>query len=760
MSKDARRSKHAPPADPAHVGHRRPPPIHELITALSQVLIRAGRLGEAIKALDRLRERPTPEGFHEEYYHEPPPDADEKSYMLGLDERWSDSHLAGMKPLAKAWDIYVFALRAFRTAIGDAKPCVTPMAPYMDALDQPVRTNWTGLLSAELQSLLRLVPSGIWGDLETSPPGIVELEAKSRPVGARMDELKDIPPAASPVSPSIGRRVAAATAHNESTLPGTVTMDATEVAALRTLAERPYWGVDELPESIHAGLLRSLDDQGWVEARYVVMQNQQKYPGDPTPASPTRHGWISPIRTRGDMGEWDAVLKKRERDAWHHPNEVRVSERGRAMLFRATTAEQSVRAASQASNQDRLWAVRERCAVLLRTDPGFRAAIIKGAERCTQMCREMAAAERLNRARRTKHIQSLLEKGKLADPDRSSDANWDADTIEAAVPAALAAEIRAADNARRLRDEEMARAVSKEKRDFTDAERLIRDQARHEAWSVDLQLDVAARLLEALNSCGEAPGANNGFHRQSGGDALVASGTHEWVRFEFLYRVPDEITYVDPTTNSLVEIRGLSKEDRRSIAYGRLGFLLDCTLAEPIIEQTSSTRATLDDMAESYLIDQLNPLDRRVTGESRVSFDERKLPPRLAEALIEMIEPAHSPKGPGDAQGGTGPLSAGAPDATNTGVLSADLINAAKFSSDTFLQILKNAGLYNGSRGWQSRRRRFTPHEVSLLRKEVLEGTYVNREKIAEAWLPCSSEKSQPKVGRSADSQPIGRGSE
>lgn len=103
-------------------------------------------------------------------------------------------------------------------------------------------------------------------------------------------------------------------------------------SALVLLASRDCWGVDELPPGIDADILRVLDDSGWVEARYVVMQNMAKFPGDPTPPAPSPSEWFSPIAEPTKAGGWDAVLAKSKSDTWNHPCEVRVSERGKAHL--------------------------------------------------------------------------------------------------------------------------------------------------------------------------------------------------------------------------------------------------------------------------------------------------------------------------------------------------------------------------------------------------------------------------------------------
>jgi hypothetical protein len=111
-------------------------------------------------------------------------------------------------------------------------------------------------------------------------------------------------------------------------------LDLTEAEALLKLGSRELWGVDELPEEIDADVMRCLDDHGLVEARFVTMQNRSKYRGDTTPPAPVPSSWFSPMKNPSRAGEWDKILGRRLRDYWTHPSEVRLSERGRAVLAR------------------------------------------------------------------------------------------------------------------------------------------------------------------------------------------------------------------------------------------------------------------------------------------------------------------------------------------------------------------------------------------------------------------------------------------
>jgi hypothetical protein len=107
-------------------------------------------------------------------------------------------------------------------------------------------------------------------------------------------------------------------------------LDAAEVAALLQLGERDIWGVDELPETIDADMLRCLDRHGMVQARIVVMQNQAKHPGDRTPPRPSPQGWVSPIQQPELAGDWDAVVAWHIRDSQRYPSQVRLSDVGKA----------------------------------------------------------------------------------------------------------------------------------------------------------------------------------------------------------------------------------------------------------------------------------------------------------------------------------------------------------------------------------------------------------------------------------------------
>lgn len=115
-------------------------------------------------------------------------------------------------------------------------------------------------------------------------------------------------------------------------------MDENEAAALRELGERSEWPVDELPRGVNVDMLRRLDDLGYVEARWTLLDYRQARPSDPTPVR-TPQPWVSPIRSPHMMGDWDRVTAGVERGEREHPNDVRLTERGRAALARLKDAD-------------------------------------------------------------------------------------------------------------------------------------------------------------------------------------------------------------------------------------------------------------------------------------------------------------------------------------------------------------------------------------------------------------------------------------
>lgn len=112
-------------------------------------------------------------------------------------------------------------------------------------------------------------------------------------------------------------------------------MDAIELKALRTLGERDEWPVNELPDWIDVDLLRCLDVEGVIEARYVTAHNHAKFPGDAPNLTYSRSSWFSPIQNPGMAGPWEKWLRPQGYDCWNLPREVRVSDRGRAELAKA-----------------------------------------------------------------------------------------------------------------------------------------------------------------------------------------------------------------------------------------------------------------------------------------------------------------------------------------------------------------------------------------------------------------------------------------
>lgn len=107
-------------------------------------------------------------------------------------------------------------------------------------------------------------------------------------------------------------------------------LDPSEANAVIQLGERNIWGVDELPETIDADMLRCLDRHGMIHARIVIMQDQRRAPGDKTPPKPSPGVWFSPIQNRSLAGDWDAVFSSHLRDSGGHPSQIRLSDVGKA----------------------------------------------------------------------------------------------------------------------------------------------------------------------------------------------------------------------------------------------------------------------------------------------------------------------------------------------------------------------------------------------------------------------------------------------
>jgi hypothetical protein len=125
--------------------------------------------------------------------------------------------------------------------------------------------------------------------------------------------------------------------------------DLPEVSALQRLGSRDEWSVPDLPAGIDPGMLQRLDTRGWVQARAIIMWNQQKYFGDPTPPAPDPMPWVSPLAAPGSIGDWDQIFTMHLRDPERGPPcQVRVSPIGRSDLDRqrwvAETTARSFRA--------------------------------------------------------------------------------------------------------------------------------------------------------------------------------------------------------------------------------------------------------------------------------------------------------------------------------------------------------------------------------------------------------------------------------
>ncbi|MBX3316475.1 MAG: hypothetical protein KF902_06370 [Phycisphaeraceae bacterium] len=118
-------------------------------------------------------------------------------------------------------------------------------------------------------------------------------------------------------------------------------MDATELRALRALAERDVWPVNELPEWIDVDLLRCLDVEGVIEGRYVTAHNNAKYPGDAPNITYSQSTWFSPLQKPSLAGPWENWVRPEGYDCWNPPREIRISDKGRAVLARAVRYSES-----------------------------------------------------------------------------------------------------------------------------------------------------------------------------------------------------------------------------------------------------------------------------------------------------------------------------------------------------------------------------------------------------------------------------------
>ncbi|MCW5756074.1 MAG: helix-turn-helix domain-containing protein [Phycisphaeraceae bacterium] len=106
--------------------------------------------------------------------------------------------------------------------------------------------------------------------------------------------------------------------------------------ALRALAERESWELDDLPEGIGLDVLRALDGKGFIELQSWHRQNTTATPWAPPTWEwqPSPFGWKAPIRDGRDiLGDWAMVWAEgRARSEWERPYLVRVTDLGRAHL--------------------------------------------------------------------------------------------------------------------------------------------------------------------------------------------------------------------------------------------------------------------------------------------------------------------------------------------------------------------------------------------------------------------------------------------
>lgn len=227
------------------------------------------------------------------------------------------------------WDEGVRAIRATRQLRGlipallDTLPTITP---WVDDASKPAQERWTVVVAADLRRLNGCAHRGqprdaLPSDLPWLDQGVADA------LGEVLERLED--------RWNQLRAIERSRATPISLTPGSLSkysgvLDASEAAAVIQLGDRKIWGVDELPETIDADMLRCLDRHGMVEARIVVMQSQSKHPGDKTPPKPSPQGWFSPIQNPTRAGDWDAVVSGHLRGSGGHPSQVRLSDVGKA----------------------------------------------------------------------------------------------------------------------------------------------------------------------------------------------------------------------------------------------------------------------------------------------------------------------------------------------------------------------------------------------------------------------------------------------
>jgi hypothetical protein len=108
-------------------------------------------------------------------------------------------------------------------------------------------------------------------------------------------------------------------------------MNKTELVALRVLARRGEWSVDELPPLLSPDILRCLDSAGLVQAQQVLVRDMRDSEAAPPKPIVMPECWRSPVQ---HDESWDAIFVHAARDYWHWPYRVRITERGSAELSR------------------------------------------------------------------------------------------------------------------------------------------------------------------------------------------------------------------------------------------------------------------------------------------------------------------------------------------------------------------------------------------------------------------------------------------
>ena len=301
---------------PAHQPGPLPTPIVGVAVNLGDVLDTAGWLRANVALLERAcAADELPEDLRRSSFPDP-----------GAILRQEEADRLQGRP---GWNEAVHAIRATRQLRRSIPPLLDTLptiSTWVDDTTNPAQERWTVVVAADLRRLNGCAHRGqprdpFPSDLPWLDQGVADAlgEVLER-LEERWNQLQAIKRSrATPISLTPG---------SLSLYSGV--LDASEAAAVIQLGERTIWGVDELPETIDADMLRCLDRHGMVQARVVLMQNQSKHLGDCTPPKPSPQEWFSPIQQPKVAGDWDAVMAWHVRDSRQHPSQIRLSDVGKA----------------------------------------------------------------------------------------------------------------------------------------------------------------------------------------------------------------------------------------------------------------------------------------------------------------------------------------------------------------------------------------------------------------------------------------------